>query len=387
MTIISPKHPVWLVGFRPFFILAIFTGAFMPFLWWAVFSGKISLAGNLNPLQWHAHEMLFGFGGAILIGFLLTASKNWVGIRGIFGLPLFVLATLWAFERIIIYFLPNPSSIIGHVIFSLFFFASTTYLIWTLYIYRKKDSFIDNFYFYLLLLSALVAKNLLISKEHYALGVTMSVGVFRLAFAVMFERTITQFMKSTEGLQLYRNALLDYSIKSLIALSILQELFPKVLSVLILTFAGILLLIRWCLWHPNRGLLKFGNATMYIGYLGLIVHFFLEALRLSDIAIGVGTISLHTFTFLTMGIVIPSMIVRISQGHTGRKPEFHLLDQVAICCIFVAAIFRLVLISIFPVHFNLWLLLASLSWLCSFILLGYRFIPMLIRPRIDGREH
>lgn len=387
MTIISPKHPVWLAGFRPFFILAIFTGAFMPFLWWAVFSGKISLAGNLSPLQWHAHEMLFGFGGAILIGFLLTASKNWVGIRGIFGLPLFVLTTLWTFERIIIYFLPNPSSFIGHIIFSLFFFASTTYLISTLYVYRKKDSFKDNFYFYPLLLSALVAKNLLISEEHYALGVTMSIGIFRLAFAVMFERTITQFMKSTEGLHLYRNSFLDYSIKSLIALSIFQELLPKGLSVLILSLAGILLLIRWILWHPDKGLLKFGNATMYIGYLGLILHFFLEALRLSDMAIGVGTISLHTFTFLTMGIVIPSMIVRISQGHTGRKPEFHLLDQVAIGCIFVAAIFRLVLISIFPAHLYLWLLFASLLWLCSFIILGYRFIPMLIRPRIDGREH
>jgi hypothetical protein len=32
--------------------------------------------------------MFFGFGWAVLGGFLLTSTKNWVGVRGYHGTPL-----------------------------------------------------------------------------------------------------------------------------------------------------------------------------------------------------------------------------------------------------------------------------------------------------------
>lgn len=387
MKLLLSKHPIWLVGFRPFFFLAICLGAVLPILWWAVFSGQVRLPGNINPIQWHAHEMLFGFGGAVLIGFLLTASKNWVGVRGIYGWPLMMLSGLWVFERIIIYFIPNLSSLLGHFVLSIFFSVSAMYLLSTLFIYRRNDTFKDNFYFYPLLITALIAKNLLISESFYSHGVAMSIGIFRLAFAVMFERTMTQFMKGTEGVQLYRSPYLDYAIKTFVALSIFQEVLPKNLSVIVLFLAASLLLFRWFLWSPQKGFKKFGNATMYIGYMGLVIHLYLEALRLSGIAVGVGTISLHAFTFLTMGVVIPSMIIRISQGHTGRKPEFQKLDRIAIIAILIAAIFRLVLVSVYPERMYLWLFFASICWFCAFVILGYRFFPMLLRPRIDNKEH
>ena len=79
-------HPLWLVGFRPFFILACLAGLSLPALWLTLHFGLIDAPALARPpLQWHAHEMFFGFGWAVLGGFLLTASKNWVSIRGYHG--------------------------------------------------------------------------------------------------------------------------------------------------------------------------------------------------------------------------------------------------------------------------------------------------------------
>ncbi|TXT25005.1 MAG: hypothetical protein FD134_1249, partial [Gallionellaceae bacterium] len=89
------RQPVWLVGFRPFFILSIISGAMLPVLWVLVMSGHVALNPGVTPQQWHAHEMFFGFGWAVLGGFLLTATKNWVKIRGFHGPVLLVLSVLW----------------------------------------------------------------------------------------------------------------------------------------------------------------------------------------------------------------------------------------------------------------------------------------------------
>jgi uncharacterized protein involved in response to NO len=52
----------------------------------AFFGGQLPLtASPFRSVQWHAHEMFFGFGWAVLGGFLLTSTKNWVNIRGYHG--------------------------------------------------------------------------------------------------------------------------------------------------------------------------------------------------------------------------------------------------------------------------------------------------------------
>jgi uncharacterized protein involved in response to NO len=59
------KHPVWLVGFRPFFILSCLSGLILPVIWALMFAGALGLPhGRYSIVQWHAHEMFFGFGWA-----------------------------------------------------------------------------------------------------------------------------------------------------------------------------------------------------------------------------------------------------------------------------------------------------------------------------------
>ncbi len=65
-------------------------GGFGDALWIAVISGDLELPTAFDPVDWHAHELMFGYGAAIVCGFLLTAVPNWTGRLPVMGWPLAV---------------------------------------------------------------------------------------------------------------------------------------------------------------------------------------------------------------------------------------------------------------------------------------------------------
>ena len=65
--------PLLRLGFRPFYLGAALFGLLAIPLWIALFLGQWEISMALPPLLWHAHEMLFGFAIAVILGFLLTA--------------------------------------------------------------------------------------------------------------------------------------------------------------------------------------------------------------------------------------------------------------------------------------------------------------------------
>lgn len=87
-------------GFRPFFLLgALWAGAAMA-LWVLVLAGIVALPARLDPVSWHAHAFLFGYLGAAIAGFLLTAVPNWTGSLPVVGWRLAGLVVLWALGRV-----------------------------------------------------------------------------------------------------------------------------------------------------------------------------------------------------------------------------------------------------------------------------------------------
>ncbi len=87
-------------GFRPFFLFAALHAALMAALWVPWYLGLISLPSAFPPTVWHSHEMLFGYGPAVIAGFLLTAVPNWTGRLPVVGWPLATLCALWLAGRI-----------------------------------------------------------------------------------------------------------------------------------------------------------------------------------------------------------------------------------------------------------------------------------------------
>ena len=87
-------------GFRPFFLLGAIWAAAAMVLWIAMLSGRLVLPTAFDPVSWHAHEFLFGYLGAIIAGFLLTAVPNWTGRLPVTGWALGGLVTLWLAGRL-----------------------------------------------------------------------------------------------------------------------------------------------------------------------------------------------------------------------------------------------------------------------------------------------
>src|SRR5690606_14832569 len=87
-------------GFRPFFFGGPLWAVIALVLWLMAFLSGMDLPSAFDALAWHRHEMLFGFVGAVIAGFLLTAIPNWTGRLPIAGSPLLALFGLWLAGRI-----------------------------------------------------------------------------------------------------------------------------------------------------------------------------------------------------------------------------------------------------------------------------------------------
>ncbi|MBU0751288.1 MAG: NnrS family protein [Gammaproteobacteria bacterium] len=382
-------HPFWLVGFRPFFALAAIAGATLPLLWALMFTGAVAPAPSfpVPPLQWHAHEMFFGFGWAVLGGFLLTSTKNWVGIRGYHGGTLVFLAAAWLFERIGMAFGGAwPAALLAASQF-LFLAAIVVLLLRTLIQHREKDNYRDNFYFLLALPLFLPAKWLLLSPDHFAAGWGMVLALFRLAFLLMLERTLTQFMKGMFQVVLPRIAPLDHGIKGLALLLAFGHLLPRPLAAAAALLLALLLLARWLLWQPQRALPRLGIGIMYLGYLAIIAQLLLEAYGQVREAHWVGSLTAHVFTVGAMGLIVPAMLIRITKGHTGRKVAFDALDKTVLWLMLGGFVARVVAPQLLPGAYPMWMHLTATCWLAGFGLIAGRTIPWLLQPRVDGKEH
>ena len=385
----SRTHPLWLVGFRPFFALACLAGLSLPIVWVLIFKGVLPAPSqNFSPVQWHAHEMFFGFGWAVLGGFLLTATKNWVGIRGYHGATLMFLAAAWVFERIGMSFgggWPIPLFLLSN---NLFLFTIVALLLTTLIRYRDKDNYRrDNIFFLIVLPLFWIAKTALLSPDYFNVGWSMTLGLFRVAFLIMLERTQSQFMRSAFQVTILRRPVLDAAIKALAAVLVFGALLPAPLLQDLELILGALLLGRLAFWHPLKAFTRLDIGIMYLGYLAITAQLLIDALPPPGDTGWVGTVSVHVFTFGAMGLIIPAMMIRIANGHTGRKVVFGRLEKTVLWIMIAAFFLRLIGPQFAPGAYLRWLDLAATCWFVAFGLLAWRYIPQLMRARVDGKEH
>ncbi|MCX7156043.1 MAG: NnrS family protein [Rhodocyclales bacterium] len=381
-------HPFWLVGFRPFFTLACLSGLSLPLLWVLIFLGALPAPeSSFTPVQWHAHEMFFGFGWAVLGGFLLTSTKNWVQIRGYHGAPLIFLVAAWLFERIGMGFGGRWPAVLFQFSNTLFLAAIVAMIVWTLVRYRKDDSYRDNYFFLLILPAFLIAKQLILSAEHFQVGIVMATGLFRVAFLVMLERTLTQFMKGIFQVDILRNAALDRTIKLLGVALVGAGLMPPLLAAWVSLLLALLLAGRFIFWKPQLAMRRLDLGIMYLGYGAIMLQLLVEFLNQVARPAWVGSVSVHIFTLGVMGLIIPAMLIRIARGHTGRKVVFEPIDKRVLWIMIAAFVLRVVAPQLYPAGYALWLVLAACGWLAAFAILAWRLIPLLTQPRIDGKEH
>ncbi len=381
------------LGFRPFFAAAMGGGVLLIMAWMLIyFSGWVFPAKQYGNIQWHAHEMIFGYGMAVAAGFLLTATRNWTGIQTIQNKPLLILFILWCAARILPFVLPASLLWLLAIIdlsFNLFLFVATATPIYqakqwnnTAFSGKILLMFLANAMFYASLLG------LWQGDFHYGLYA----GFYTLVALIftMGRRIIPFFIERGVGypFQAKNWKWLDISNLILFLLFAIADTFFKQTSPIISTFLAIALFILNSLrlygWYTKGIWQKSLLWSLYLGYTWLVFGFLLKALSYyTNIS---PFLALHSFAYGGIGLITIGMMARVSLGHTGRNvfapPKILSLVYLVLL---LGATARVILPLLLPSHYSWWIATAQGLWIIAFGILFVVYIPMFIKPRVDGR--
>lgn len=95
------QWPVFLCGFRPFFMLTGLSAVVFMVLWMLALHGRIAWPAMPGGIVfWHAHELIYGYGAAAIAGFVLTAIPEFTNTAPVGRRVLVYLVGLWLLARL-----------------------------------------------------------------------------------------------------------------------------------------------------------------------------------------------------------------------------------------------------------------------------------------------
>ncbi len=371
------------LGFRPLYLLAAFFAALAIPLWAAVYAGALTMP--IPGMLWHAHEMLFGFTAAVIIGFLFTAGQNWTGLPTPKGGLLAFLAFLWLIGRLAM----ALGSGLWVAIADLAFLPVATALL--LRVLIKSGNWRN--YFVGALPGLLALANLVF---HLALADAISLDPLTplhcaLALIVVLEtviagRVVPMFtFNGLRGVRQWRNARLDWAALALTAAALLSWAVgaPAWTGVLAL-LAAVLQLVRVCGWNPWATRAVPLLWILHISYLWIPVG--LALLAAAQWGLLPPSAGIHALTIGATGGLIIGMITRTALGHTGRMLVAGRIETTAYVLVQLAAFVRVLTVTVIPVAAAGGIHFAAAAWSAGFVLYLWRYTPFLLRARADGRE-
>jgi uncharacterized protein involved in response to NO len=383
----SVPMPLFSLGFRPFYLLGAATAFLMVPCWVLIYLGLLPQHTAFPGAAWHAHEMIFGYTVAVLVGFLYTAVPNWTGIPTPRGPALAGLAALWLLGRIaMLAGAVLPPALVGAIDVAFLPLAALGVLI---PLWRKRNWRNVGFPIGMLVLAALnLATHLEAAGaiESDALPVRLALGIFTIVLVIMTARVVPFFTGNAlpnagaRRLELLDRASLGAVVLSLIASWIEPEGLAAGLLALV---AGALLLARMVPWQP---LAAFANPMLWVLHLG---HFWLALAFVLRGAMALGlemipSIPDHALTVGAIGGLTLGMMARSGLGHSGRRIVAGPWLTTSFVAINVAAWARTLAPLLVPPHFQYALVIASVAWMVAFGAFLVVLAPVCVRPRADA---
>ncbi len=382
----SPNFQAFLsLGFRPLYIAGCAWALISVAIW--IFAPEL-IPAPFNGLSWHAHEMLWGFIVTIAVGFLLTASATWTKHNPLKGAPLGVACLLWCVARIA--YLTGGETLfwIGAASETAFFLLGAISLMRVVIKGHSRRNYGIPW-----LLFGLAAINLLylgavLEGDYGTLIARFNLGLICMAVIVLLiARRVVPFfsMRMVPGLQIPMQVRSGQAQMVLSVLAIALGLFNQSrLMALALLVTGIVSLVQVVRWKPFAVLHKPMLWILYLGYtltgLGLI----LAAIHISGMAGGVlarAATHVHVIGMGGFAILIIGMVTRTALGHLGRPLALDASMLVSYYFMMAAVLLRIM--ALWPTAYaRSFLDAAALAWIVCLGLYLWRFVPMLIRPRV-----
>ena len=383
------SHTVLRGGFRPFFLGSAVWGIGALALWLGTLFALLPNDLLGEGLAWHRHEMIFGFAGAAIVGFALTAVPNWTGRLPIAGAPLAILVLAWLTGRL----LPLIAAADNAAVILL-----------------------DGCFY--LVLSGILAREVLLAGSRN-LPVTIVIALF--GFADLIDRLEMAAVIDAGGTGWRAGLALVVLLIAMIGGRIIPSFtrnwlhacgaehrlptqpgkFDK-LSIaataialagwvlgaagswvaLLLIGAGILNAARLARWQGFRCLANPLLLILHVGYGWLAVG--LALLGAASVGFVAASAGVHALSAGAMGTMILAVMSRASLGHTGRPLFANKSTVAAYVCVTIAAAGR-VLVALGLGDSAVLMQVSGLAWMAAFALFLTVYLPILVSPRADDK--
>jgi uncharacterized protein involved in response to NO len=372
-------------GFRPFFLAGALWAIVSVMLWLPQYFGELSLNMAFQPLDWHAHEALFGYVAAIVTGFLLTAVPNWTGRLPLQGRPLLLLLAVWCAGRVAVAFSAYTGWAFAAIV-DCAFLALVCAAVAREIIASKNLRNLKVLIFVGLLFAANVVFHI---EAHFAgsatygrrFGVAATIAlVMLIGGRVIPSFTHTFLQRRGPGrLPITFNRFDAICIGGSVAALAGWVLAPdnKIVGLLLLA-AGLANLFRLARWAGDR---TSGDALvliLHLAYLFVPLGFVLSGLAAwTGVSFSAG---LHAWAVGAIGVMTLAVMTRASLGHTGQALRAGNGLRAIYAAILLAAVAR-IFAALAPQWSFALLHVAAFAWALAFLGFILAFGVALLRPR------
>jgi len=370
-------------GFRIFFLAAATWAALVVAIFVAALSGVNVISPAFGMVDWHIHELLFGYTGAVIAGFLLTAVPNWTKRLPVSGWRLLVLFLLWVAGRIAVAVSAEADALLIAAV-------DLAFTVWLIFVIARELVAGRNYrnLRVLMLVILFAAANM---AFHYEVAITGTsdysqrggISVILLLIMLIGGRIVPSFtrnwlaQKGSDSFPVpfgrYDGLTILASAAAFLTWIVAPDDFAAAIA---LGLAGLLNLVRLARWKGWQIFSEGLVAILHVAYAFLPVGMIAVALSIHapDRIPPAG--ALHLLTAGAIGMMTLAVMTRASLGHTGRK----LRADRAIMAIYAALATSVILRFAYAIEPASPLLVASgLFWILSFALFGIRFSHMAIR--------
>ncbi|KXF76093.1 short-chain dehydrogenase [Paramesorhizobium deserti] len=313
-------------GFRPFFLLGALYAGLSILIWLPLLYGRLETASLFAPVDWHIHEMLFGYLAAIITGFLLTAIPNWTGRLPVQGMPLFVLVAIWLAGRFAVFFSAEIGWVVAAVVDCAFLLAVAAAAGVEIVAGRNWRNLKV-----LAPVAVLFMANILFHIEAHVNGLTdisrrLGIGAALVLIMIIGGRIIPSFtrnwlVRENPGRLPVPFARFDavaivISGATLAAWTFMPE---QAVVGLALIAAGGLNLLRLARWAGDRTLRDPLVLVLHVAYIFVPTGFLLAGLAILFPEAVPAAAAIHAFGAGAIGSMTLAVMARATLGHTGRE--------------------------------------------------------------------
>ena len=382
-----PGSAILSYGFRPFFLVGAIWSALVVAIWLPMLAVSLSLPIALSPVEWHVHELLYGYLPAIAAGFLLTAVPNWTGRLPVTGAPLLGLLLVWAAGRVAMLvsgLIDAPAA----AMIDLLFLAVLASVIAREIVRGHSTQNLKV----LALIGLLFVGNLVFHLETMQVigpngyGTRIGIGAAILLITVVGGRIVPSFTRNWLArrppgpMPTPFNRFDMMAIAAGAAAIAAWIVAPSHRSTAILAIiAGLLHATRLARWAGYRTLREPLVLVLHVGYAFVPVGFLLLTLAIVAPQLVVPSGALHGWTVGAIGTMTLAVMTRATLGHTGQALVASPSTQFIYAAIVIAAAARVL------AAFNVWhdaaLAVAAASWVLAFGGFAISFGPLLSKPR------